>query len=126
MKFGENLKLLRKGKGISLRNLAASVNITPAYLSDIENCKTKAPAKELMNQLIINLKLGSDEAELLIELAAEERNELPADISEAIIYSPAIKKLIRAGIATKAGNEIWDGMAETLMKRAGGNMKCIK
>lgn len=38
--FGEKLKLLRKGKDISLRNLAAAANITPAYLSDIENCKT--------------------------------------------------------------------------------------
>lgn len=121
MKFGEKLRLFRKGKGISLRNLATAVNITPAYLSDVENCKTKAPSKELVNQLIKNLNLLSDESESLMELAAEERNELPADISEAIIGTPSIKKLIRAGIVTKAGNDVWDGMAETLMKQAMGS-----
>lgn len=125
MKFGEKLKLFRKGKGISLRNLATTIGITPTYLSDIENCKTKAPTKELMNKLIENLQLVADEAEVLIELAADERNELPADISEAIIYTPAIKKLIRIGIAANIKNETWESMAETLKKR-GGDVKCIK
>ena len=120
MKFGEKLRLIRKGKGVSLRNLAAAVNITPTYLSDIENCKIKAPGKELVNQFIKNLKLISDESQILMELAADERNELPADISDAIIGTPAIKKLIRAGIVAKAGNDVWDGMAETLMKTTAG------
>ena len=46
LKFGEYIKSKRLEKGISLRELASKVGITPTYMSDIEKGRRNAPNKE--------------------------------------------------------------------------------
>jgi len=123
MKFGEKLRLLRKENDISLRNLAEMVKKTPAYLSDVEKCKTKAPCKELVNNLISNLKLKEEDSQALLELAADERSEIPADIYFAIINNSSLKKLIRTVVKIDSGNSWWDEFTDILMSRTHGGSK---
>lgn len=40
---GKHLKELREAKGLSLRELGKRVNLTPAYLCDIEHNRRSAP-----------------------------------------------------------------------------------
>jgi len=120
MKFGEKLRLLRKENDISLRNLAEMVKKTPAYLSDVEKCKTRAPCKELVNKLINSLKLKEEDSQALLDLAADERSEIPADIYFAVINSSSLKKLIRTVVFIDSGNYWWDEFTEILMGRIQG------
>jgi len=49
--FGELLRGLRESRSISLRSLASSADMDPAYLSRIENGKTGAPKEETVERL---------------------------------------------------------------------------
>lgn len=49
--FGERLREIRENHGISMRSLASSADMDPAYLSRIENGKTGAPKQETVERL---------------------------------------------------------------------------
>lgn len=58
--LGEILREARAGKGVSLRGLAGQMEITPSYLSDIENDR-RVPAEDVMKRLAQLLSLEFDE-----------------------------------------------------------------
>lgn len=98
LEFGTYLRRVRQVKGISIRQLAKSVDKTAAYLSDIENGNNKPPDKELLDVLIRELELEEYPRirERLFDLAAEERNDVPADIKEYIMHNKMLLKVLRA------------------------------
>ena len=51
MKIGEILKKLRLLYSVSAKDLAHDINISPSYLSEIENSK-KTPSLELLNKYL--------------------------------------------------------------------------
>lgn len=79
MNFGEKIKELRTKNGITLRTLAGTVGISPAYLSDLENSNRK-PSYKLMNKFIEGLKASDREKEELYDAVAESLGEIPLDI----------------------------------------------
>lgn len=84
-------------KEISLRQLAKAVQITPTYLSDLERGNNHPPDKPLLDKLIHALALEKDEqrCQLLLDLAAKERNDLPADIKEYLMNNRTLQQLVR-------------------------------
>jgi transcriptional regulator with XRE-family HTH domain len=58
--FGEMLRIARTKQGISLRSFATKLNITPSYLSDIENDR-RIPSEEVLHQLAELLRLDFDD-----------------------------------------------------------------
>lgn len=113
IEFGAYLRRVRQAKGISIRQLAKSVDKTAAYLSDIENGNNKPPDKELLEVLI--RELGIDEypriRENLFDLAAEERNDVPADIKEYIMHNKMLLKVLRAAKNAPDSEQIWRQLA---------------
>lgn len=109
IEFGAYLRRVRQAKQISIRQLAKSVDKTAAYLSDIENGNNKPPDKELLEVLI--RELGLDEypriRENLFDLAAEERNDVPADIKEYIMHNKMLLKVLRAAKDAPNSEQIW-------------------
>lgn len=95
--FGNYLRTIRQAKGISIRQLAKEVHKTPTYLSDIENGHNKPPEKELL--VIIIQKLNLDDfpnvKTALFDLAAKDRNDIPADIKEHMLNNKPLFDLIR-------------------------------
>lgn len=59
--FGEKLKTLRRGKGLSIRELAKRSNVSNAYLSQLENGKTKNPSYEIIGKIAKGLNISSKE-----------------------------------------------------------------
>lgn len=98
LEFGTYLRRVRQAKGISIRQLAKNVDKTAAYLSDIENGNNKPPDKELLDVIIRELALEEYPRirERLFDLAAEERNDVPADIKEYIMHNKMLLKVLRA------------------------------
>ena len=57
MKFGEYLANKRKEREMSLRMLAKELDVSPTYLSDVENNRRNALSYEKLNKIIEILKL---------------------------------------------------------------------
>ena len=84
MTFGEKVRELRKGKNLTLRQLAAKVKVNFTYVSKIENQKLsfgEYPSEDLIRKLA--KVLGAEEDDLL--LLAEK---IPEDIKKRVIERP--------------------------------------
>lgn len=95
MNFGEYVKEKRMEKGISLRQLASKIGISPSYMSDIEKGRRYAPDKEKLEQLQKLLFVNEDEIQKFYDLAGLSRNEVPQDLPDYIINNDKIKVLLR-------------------------------
>lgn len=95
--FGKYLRSVRQAKGISIRQLAKEVDKTPTYLSDIENGHNKPPEKELLETIIQKLNIDDyPKVKIaLFDLAANDRNDIPADIKEHLLNNKPLLDLLR-------------------------------
>jgi transcriptional regulator with XRE-family HTH domain len=62
------LRDLRKRKGVTQRDLAAAIGVTPAYLSALEHGKRGRPTFELLQRIAGYFNIIWDEAEELFRL----------------------------------------------------------
>jgi transcriptional regulator with XRE-family HTH domain len=67
--FGRKLRELRAAKGMTLKQMAAALHVTPAYLSALENGRRGKPRKGLVMQVAAALGIIWDDAEDLVRLA---------------------------------------------------------
>lgn len=84
MTFGEKIRELRKAKNLTLRNVAAKVDVNFTYISKIENGKLDFgdyPSEKLIRKLAKVLKADVDELLLLAE-------KIPADIKKRVVQRP--------------------------------------
>ena len=114
--FGKYLRSVRQAKGISIRQLAKDVNKTPTYLSDIENGHNKPPEKELLETIIQKLNLDDSPKvkATLFDLAARERNDIPADVKDYIMSNQILLKIIRTAKDRPDSEQIWSNIAKTI------------
>ena len=71
--FGSYVREKRMARGLSLRGLAAKLEVSPVYMSNMENDRRPAPTKEKMDRLIEILGLCQADTELLLDLAAKSK-----------------------------------------------------
>ena len=71
--FGARLRALRAARGVSLTQMAAAIQVSPAYLSALEHGRRGTPTTGLVHQLNEYFGLIWDEAEELASLARESR-----------------------------------------------------
>lgn len=72
MNLGENIKKIRKLKGLTLKEMSLKTGITSSFLSDIENCK-KLPSIDTLSKLSQGLNVPL--YVLFKELASSEHKE---------------------------------------------------
>jgi transcriptional regulator with XRE-family HTH domain len=90
IRFGSALRVLRTARGISLRGLARELNVSPAYLSQVENGKLPAPSHERIEELSRSLEIP---AHRLFALAAK----VPPNVTGLLERTPeAARFLMRA------------------------------
>ena len=63
--FGSYVREKRMARGLSLRGLAAQLEVSPVYMSNMENDRRPAPTKEKLDRLIEILGLCQADTELL-------------------------------------------------------------
>ena len=114
--FGKYLRSVRQAKGISIRQLAKEVDKTPTYLSDIENGHNKPPEKELLETIIQKLNLDNSPKvkAALFDLAAKERNDIPADVKDYIMSNQTLLEIIRIAKENPNNKQFWSNIAQTL------------
>ena len=114
--FGSYLRAVRRARKISVRQLAKAVGKTPTYLSDIEQQNNKPPEKELLDRIIRELELDDypKVKTKLYDLAAMERNDVPADIKEYIINNRYLIQLIRNAKDRPNGELLWEQISQKI------------
>jgi transcriptional regulator with XRE-family HTH domain len=67
--FGEAVRRLRQRKGVSQKEMASALNLSPAYLSALEHGKRGLPTFDLLQRIAGYFNIIWDEAEELFLLA---------------------------------------------------------
>ncbi len=67
--FGEKVRELRAGRGLTLKRMAKDLQLSPAYLSALEHGRRGRPSLVLVNQICQYFHIIWDEAEELERLA---------------------------------------------------------
>jgi len=79
--FGEKLRSLRKQRGLSLKQMAADLHLSSAYLSALEHGHRGRPSPGLVMQIIGYFNVIWDDAEELKELARLSHPKVTLDTS---------------------------------------------
>ena len=94
-KFGETIRELRINKDLGLREFAKQLEITPAYLSNIERGKFNPPSEEKI--IRIAEKLGAD-SNFLLRLAKKVPPEIQKAFKQDEViaeYAPTFLKIAK-------------------------------
>lgn len=77
--LGVRLRELRRRKGVTLSEMAAALDVTPAYLSALERGKRGRPTTIRLHQMCAYFELIWDEADALKRLADLSRPKVSID-----------------------------------------------
>lgn len=93
--FGNFLREMIKQTGVSQSTFYSAVDITKPYFYDILSGKVNPPPPEVQYKMLENLNLDEQQRNEFLNLAAEGRGEVPADIAKLIADHPAKLAIIR-------------------------------
>ncbi|OWV86049.1 XRE family transcriptional regulator [Rhizobium sp. R635] len=79
--FGEAVRRLRARKGVSQKEMADALNVSPAYLSALEHGKRGLPTFDLLQRIAGYFNIIWDEAEELFLLARSSDPRVVIDTS---------------------------------------------
>ena len=104
--FGSFVREKRQSIGLSLRTLAAKLDLSPVYLSNIENDRRPAPTRAYLERLEQELHLSKVETEQMLDLAAKsQNNRVSADATDQE-WQEFIDRITQRAKKSKEGGEI--------------------
>ncbi len=119
--FGKYIEKERKKRNITLRGLAAELEIAPAYMSDIEKGHRYPPDKEKLDKIAEIFKLSETEIHDMFDLAAGEKdNSVSPDLPEYIMGHQKARTALRMARDTGASEATWQKIIDMLEKEQQG------
>ena len=116
--FGLFLKEKRKATHLTQDDLAAVINKSGQYISNIEKGKNNAPPDPSdIEALIQKLELSDREASLFKEKASADRGRLPNEQMDYLMKHRKLLDLINYGLENNVNDKRW---AEMLIAISGG------
>ena len=116
--FGSFVRHRRMALGISLRGLAARLELSPVYMSNIETDRRPAPTQEHLDKLTVELKLDKEDAVRLLDLAARSQNQrVSADLPDYIMERDIVRAALRTAKEVDATDEEWQEFIDRITKR---------
>jgi len=110
--FGHTLRMLRTTAGISLRSMAKKMEVSPAYLSQVELGKLPAPTHERMTKIAEAIGIP---VSLLIEMSHRPNPDTILLLRGHQELNELIKETVDAGLASKDVMEMTE-----LIRKLGG------
>ena len=77
--FGEAMRDLRKTRGVSQREMARAIGVSPAYISALEHGKKGVPSFDLLQRIAGYFNVIWDEADDLFQLARSSHPKVNLD-----------------------------------------------
>ena len=106
--FGKLLKEKRKAAALTQDDVAAAINKTGQYISNIEKGKNNAPPNSVdIEALISILGLDAAEAKEFRRLAAADRNQLSNEQMAYLSKNKTLLALIDFGVENKIKDSRW-------------------
>lgn len=117
--FGAFVSQKRHMLCISLRQFADIIEISPEYLSKIENCERPAPSNDILMRMSDKLLLSEAEKEVFFDLAAQSKSDssIAVDLVNYIHKYPTIYKTLRIAKRCNATDEDWQKFADMLVEK---------
>lgn len=105
---------------ISLRKMAELLDISPVYMSNIENDRNPAPKDDILENMAELLKLTKQETEQMYEMAAKTKayTAVPGDLPEYISAHEYARIALRVAKDVDATDTEWQEFIEKLQKRS--------
>ena len=113
--FGGFVKERRERLGKSLRGLAAELDMTPAYLSDIEKGNRYAPRKHLTRMVEV-LEIYGNDIDVFYDLAGQSRNNNYPDLSDYIGSTPIARMALRKARDLEITDSQWQEFINGISK----------
>lgn len=104
--FGERLRALRRVKGVSQKQMAASLGVSAAYLSALEHGRRGVPSWAMVQKMIGYFNVIWDDAEELQRLAETSDPRVIIDTAGLPAGATALANLLAARIAMLGEDEI--------------------
>jgi transcriptional regulator with XRE-family HTH domain len=79
--FGEKIRKLRQERGVTLKDMASAIGVSPAYLSALEHGKRGRPGWHLIQRIIAYFNIIWDDAEEVVGLARISHPRIAIDTS---------------------------------------------
>ena len=98
--FGNFLREMIKQTGISQSEFYSAVDITNPYFYDILSVKVNPPPPDIQYKMLDHLEVNEQQRNEFLNLAAEGRGEVPADIARLIADHPLELDKIRSTLTT--------------------------
>lgn len=117
--FGEFLNAKRVEKDITLREMARKLEISAAFLSDVEKNRTAPLTKDRLDSVADILGLTLDEKSAMFDLAGRQRNTVAPDLPEYIMGRDYVAAALRTARDMNAGEREWLKFVEDLKKQEG-------
>jgi transcriptional regulator with XRE-family HTH domain len=114
--FGERLRQMRRAKGVSQKQMAASLGVSAAYLSALEHGKRGLPSWAMLQKIIGYFNVIWDEAEELHRLARNSDPRVVIDTGGLPASATALANLLARRISSLDAGEI-EALA-TLLERS--------
>ncbi|MBX3445596.1 MAG: helix-turn-helix transcriptional regulator [Parvibaculaceae bacterium] len=104
--FGRKLRELRAARGVTMKDMAAALRVTPAYLSALEHGKRGRPSWRLVQAIIGYFNVIWDEAEELERLARLSHPRIVIDTSGLAPQATEAANILAEDIAQMTPAEI--------------------
>lgn len=113
--FGKFIEEKRKVLGLTLRGLATTVGITPAFMSDIEKGHRYPPKKATLDKIVDALHLNDEEMHTMFDLAGKSKdNSVSPDLPEYIMNNEQVRIALRLARDSDTSDKVWQQVIEML------------
>lgn len=87
-------------------------------MSNIETDRRPAPSQEYLDKLAVELALGKDEVEQMLDLAARSRDQrVPADLPDYIMERDIVRAALRTAKEADATDQEWQEFIDRINRR---------
>ncbi len=110
--FGEKMRGLRAERGLQLKDMAAGLGVSPAYLSALEHGRRGRPNRRFVHRICQFLGIIWDDAEALQRLADLSHPRVTVDTSGLSPQATEFANRLASGIADLPDETIARWLAE--------------
>jgi transcriptional regulator with XRE-family HTH domain len=116
--FGARIRAMREARGITLKEMAAAIGVSAAYLSALEHGRRGRPTWYLVQRIIVFFNVIWDEAEEITRLADLSHPRVVIDTAGLDPRATEVANLLAEQIASCTDAEL-DALAAVLRGKSG-------